>query len=987
MSRSLRTRVLVIGGGINGTGVARDLALRGVDCVLVEKRELGSGTTWASSGMIHGGLRYLQTDPEVTRHSCVDSGAIQRIAPHLVFRIPFVMPVFAEDPIGPEIVEIGLEMYDRFVPLKNGRPHTRLTREQALALEPALSPRLECAFTLDEWGVDAARLCVANALDAAAHGARVFTHCEAVELLRESGAGRISGARVRDRIRGEETRIEAELVLNAAGPWGPALAELAGEPLKLRPGKGIHLVFERRVSNVAIYAKGVDGRDMFTFPHEQNSMAGTTDDDYYGDLDRIETREDEVAYVLEAMERSIPGIRAHRVVHAIQGVRPTLYGFGAYEDELSRDYRVIDHGREGQAPGLFTLTGGKLAAYRLMAEDTTDRLCRALGVSAPCRTADSPLPGGESPFDPSAAARRFSVGIAAALRLGFRHGAGAVRVLEGAGPPRTVCACEPVLEPELRHAARAEGLRKLTDCPLRLRLASGTCQGTSCAAFAAQVLADELAWSGARAVREVAELAAARWHDVAPVLVGRPGRPDGAPPRGLLRHERRALGVAVIAVIGGGLAGAAAALALAERGADVVQIAGAPGATALASGALDVAAVSPNVPWLAPRDALRGSVLSPAERLALVLREAPAHPYTRLFGADAERAVRALAAGVERLARWLAPHGVAVAGSLERSQLLVCAPGTLRVGDFATTGPAGGDLEGCDEIAVVDAPGLAGFEARFTARGLEAELAAIGLSQKKVRVLRLAWPAGVLGEEPARVAARLDQPAAGEALARALRGAGGPRTLLLFGPVLGIARSEALCAALRDASGGPVAEVLAFPPHALAGFRLERALRAAVAASRVRAIAGRVRRLRAGRGGAPHQLELETPAGPRSLEARALVLATGRFTGGGLSAHGEVREPLLGLPLHDAEGRRLDGVPAHRAVRKGYASWQPLYSAGVRVDAALRPLGPDGAPAAERVFCAGELIGGFDPARERTGLGVALATGLAAAERALEAAA
>jgi glycerol-3-phosphate dehydrogenase len=363
VTRRLRTRVLVIGGGINGTGIARDLALRGVPCVLAERRELGSGTSWASSGMIHGGLRYLQKDPEVTQHSCVDSGAIQRIAPHLVFRIPFLMPVFPDDPLGPELVEIGLEMYDRFVPLKNGRPHTRLTRAQALALEPALSDRIECAFTLDEWGVDAARLCMANALDAADRGATVLTHTEAVELLRD-GSGRVVGARLRDRIRGDEAFVEAELVMNATGPWSPQVARLAGEELRLRPGKGIHLVFERRVSNLAIYAKGVDGRDMFTFPHEQNSMAGTTDDDYYGDLDRIDVIEDEVAYVLQAMQRSIPSIRSHRVLHAIQGVRPTLFGFGAYEDELSRDYAILDHGERGGAPGLLSITRRTSSAPR-----------------------------------------------------------------------------------------------------------------------------------------------------------------------------------------------------------------------------------------------------------------------------------------------------------------------------------------------------------------------------------------------------------------------------------------------------------------------------------------------------------------------------------------------------------------------------------------------------------------------------------------------
>jgi glycerol-3-phosphate dehydrogenase len=441
-----------------------------------------------------------------------------------VFRIPFLMPVFPDDPLGPELVEIGLEMYDRFVPLKNGRPHTRLTRAQALALEPALSDRIECAFTLDEWGVDAARLCMANALDAADRGASVLTHTEVVEILRD-GSGRVTGARLLDRVRGDETIVEAELVMNASGPWAPEVARLARQELRLRPGKGIHLVFERRVSNLAIYAKGVDGRDMFTFPHEQNSMAGTTDDDFYGDLDRIDVTEDEVAYVLQAMQRSIPAIRSHRVLHTIQGVRPTLFGFGAYEDELSRDYEILDHGESGDAAGLYSMTGGKLASYRLMAEDAANRLCAALGVSAACRTAELPLPGGDAPAELPALVKRFRVGLAAATRLGFRHGGRARALLEAGDDAdgrgrRTVCACEPVLDAELRHVARCEGVRKLTDCTLRVRLGVGACQGAGCAASAAGVLAEELGWDAPRAMREVAELAAQRWRAVAPVLGG-----------------------------------------------------------------------------------------------------------------------------------------------------------------------------------------------------------------------------------------------------------------------------------------------------------------------------------------------------------------------------------------------------------------------------------------------------------------------------------
>jgi glycerol-3-phosphate dehydrogenase len=146
-------------------------------------------------------------------------------------------------------------------------------------------------------------------------------------------------------------------------------------------------------------------------------------------------------------------------------------------------------------------------------------------VEAPCRTAELPLPGGEAPADLPALAARFDVGLTAAARLGFRHGALAERVLlagddAGRRGRRIVCACEPVLDAELRHVARHEGLRKLSDCTLRVRLGVGACQGAGCGAIAAGVLAEELGWDAARAVREVAELAAARWRAVSPVLSG-----------------------------------------------------------------------------------------------------------------------------------------------------------------------------------------------------------------------------------------------------------------------------------------------------------------------------------------------------------------------------------------------------------------------------------------------------------------------------------
>jgi glycerol-3-phosphate dehydrogenase/anaerobic glycerol-3-phosphate dehydrogenase len=980
--------------------------------------------------MIHGGLRYLQKDPEVTLHSCVDSGAIQRIAPHLVFRIPFVMPVFAEDPIGPELVEVGLEMYDRYQPFKNGRSHTRLSRAEALRLEPALSPRLDCAFTLDEWGVDAARLTAANALDAAARGAHVWTHVEAVELLRDGG--RVSGARVRDRLTGDEWRIEADLVMNATGPWAPKVARMAGVEVRLRPAKGIHLVFERRVSQLAIYARGIDGRDMFTFPHEQNSMAGTTDDDFYGDLDRIDVSEDEVEYVLQAMERSIPGIRAHRVIHTLQGVRPTLYGFGGYEDELSRDYLVLDHARDG-APGFFSILGGKLAAYRLMAQDASDRLCAALGVREPCRTATTPLPGGDGARRargrralPHAGAR------GAAARVPPRHARrGAAGALgPGAGGRRAAAAAGGVrLRAGARRRAAARGAARGHPHARRLR-APRAARGRRLPGRGVRGARRGAARRSARLVRRadrdgarrLRRRALARRHAGArrPAARGDGDPPPRAPrgarlprerarraPRAARRRaQRRAAhgsgdragalalargpgprpgrsrgGAGVRAVVvGGGLAGCAAALELAAAGAEVTLVRAGPGATALGWGTLDVAAASPlRRGGLPLRDAADGAPLAPLRRLeqaALAQGSSPSalHPYAVLWPArHPEPELKEAVAGLDA---WLAPAGLRVTGDLSRTRWLADVHGALRASDFAFSGAGEGDLDDAEEVALVEVPGLAGYEARAALRTLAAELAAVDGRGRLLQLVRLELPPALraLGTAPARLARALEDPAAQEALAPALAGFGGPRRLVLFPPVLGLDRAEQVAAWACATIGGRVAELVGSPALALAGFRLDRALQAALARAGVALRAARARAV-ASRDGRAEALLVAAGDEEERLAFDALVLAAGRFVGGGVAeCDGQLREPLLGLPLYDLGGRRVDGIAPRRLVRRDYEGEQPLFAAGVRTDARLRPLAADGAPLAN-VFAAGDLLGGFDPARDRTGLGVALLTG------------
>ena len=434
-------------------------------------------------------------------------------------------------------------------------------------------------------------------------------------------------------------------------------------------------------------------------------------------------------------------------------------------------------------------------------------------------------------------------------------------------------------------------------------------------------------------------------------------------------------------VVGGGLAGCAAALELRERDSEVVLVRAGPGATAMSWGTLDVAAASPlRRGGLPLRDPTTGRPLAPARRLLAVANANAAHPYaTLLRGRSPDAEVKEAAVALDG---WLAPSGLRVLGSLEQTRWLADVRGAVRAADLAFTGAGEGDLASADEIALVDVPGLAGFDARPVLRALASELAALGLSRRPLRLLRLELPpalAGLAGA-PARLAGALEAAAARDALRSGLERLAGEGRLLLFPPVLGLERVDRVLAWIADTTGCRCAELLGAPPLPLAGYRLDRALGAALARAGVELRAGRAVSVEI-EGGRAARVFLADPAAPAepsgaSLALDALVLASGRFVGGGVAERdGRLAEPLLDLPLYDLAGRRVDGLRTLRLARRDYEGEQPLFAAGVRTDARLRPLGPGGAVQLANVFAAGDLLGSFDPARERTGLGVALLSG------------
>jgi glycerol-3-phosphate dehydrogenase len=332
------------------------------------------------------------------------------------------------------------------------------------------------------------------------------------------------GVRWRDALTGESGEARTGVVVNVTGGWSPRWGRGNGFDVPMRPGKGVHLSLDRRQSNYGIICKAVDGRQMFVMPHEEESIIGTTDDDFYGDPDDLEVTDDEVEYLLEGAASLVPSVREARVTRAWSGVRTTLYAWGPTEDELSRDHRILDHAAEGAA-GLLSFVGGKLASYRAQSEEIADRVAARVGrATRPCRTAEEPLPGGDDVPSPRALAGLHGIAEGAAARIVYRHGSLAREVLRLADedPRLKLCVCrdEGILAAEVVWIARHEKVRRLEDLRRRCRLGVAGCGGLDCARLAAQLVARELSWDPDRLRAELANLLEVGWRERRPILDG-----------------------------------------------------------------------------------------------------------------------------------------------------------------------------------------------------------------------------------------------------------------------------------------------------------------------------------------------------------------------------------------------------------------------------------------------------------------------------------
>ncbi len=386
--------VVVVGGGINGAGIARDLAGRGLSVVLAEQEDLAAHTSSASTKLIHGGLRYLEYyEFSLVRKALAEREVLLRAAPHIIWPLRFVMP---HDPSMRPVwmIRAGLFLYDHLArrELLPGSMTVRLAQHPAGA---PLKPQFRKGFVYSDGWVDDARLVVLNAMDAAGRGARIFTRTRCTRVRSESGAWTVE----LDGRAGATTLVRARSLVNAAGPWaaqflrGPA-GQAGARALRLV--KGSHIVVPKLFSHDHAYIfQNADGRIIFAIPYEGDfTLIGTTDVEWKGEAAAVHIDDGEVAYLCEQVSRYLARpVSPGDVVWSYSGVRPLIDDESGNPAAATRDYR-LELTREAGAP-LLSVWGGKITTFRKLAEEAGDELCRALAHGGRAWTARAPLPGGD----------------------------------------------------------------------------------------------------------------------------------------------------------------------------------------------------------------------------------------------------------------------------------------------------------------------------------------------------------------------------------------------------------------------------------------------------------------------------------------------------------------------------------------------------------------------------------------------------------------
>lgn len=505
--------VIIIGGGATGAGIARDCSLRGIKALLLERSDISTGATGRNHGLLHSGARYAVTDHESAEECIRENMILRKIAAHCVEETDGLFITLPED---------SLEYQSVFVEAcrKAGIRADVIDPKEALRLEPSANPDLIGAVRVPDGAVDPFRLTASNILDARTHGAEIRTYTEVMELLRKQN--RIIGVSAYDHRNKCNLKFYAQVIINAGGIWGHGIAAKAGITVNMLPAKGALLIFGHRINHMVLNRCRKPADADILVPGDTISLIGTTSSKIpYDQIDNMIITPDEVDILLREGEKLAPQLATTRILRAYAGVRPLVASDNDPTGRtVSRGIVLLDHATRDGMEGFITITGGKLMTYRLMAEWATDLVCKKIGNSQKCRTAELPLPGSAEKrkdvekkiLDKPVAQRRSAIS---------RHGDQAVNIESRTSIQKSlVCECEEVSIGEVEYALEKLSVNNLVDLRRRTRIGMGTCQGELCACRAAGIMGRRDPICARKAKADLVSFLNERWKGMEPIAWG-----------------------------------------------------------------------------------------------------------------------------------------------------------------------------------------------------------------------------------------------------------------------------------------------------------------------------------------------------------------------------------------------------------------------------------------------------------------------------------
>ena len=472
-----RFDAIIIGGGATGAEVARDLTLRGLKTVLLERHDLSSGTSGRLHGLLHSGGRYVVKDKESARECAEENKTLLEIASNSVHLTGglFVGISGIDNP----------EYKDQFIQgcRECNVEAKELSQKEALQMEPFINDDVENAFYVNDGSVYPFRLIVETALQAAQLGASIRTYSEVIALHKDDMA--ITGVRVKDHRKGNIYDLYADFVINATGVWAGKIAELADIHIPITPSKGVMVIIDRRLFTRVVNRLRFPTNGDIIVPHISTAIIGTTSVSM-DNPDEYPVTADEVDEMIREGAILSPFVKDARMVRAYAGNRP-LFGAEPGEEgrEISRTFKVLDHETRDGVSGLITITGGKLTTYRLMAEKTADLVAKKLGIRADCVTHKTKLPGAEAhDLNFVEIAKKLKIPWLLAERTIGRWEAAAKTIFanmeENPVTRLTACSCEYVSNAEVKYIIDEMWAYTLEDICKRTQAGFGICQGGLC---------------------------------------------------------------------------------------------------------------------------------------------------------------------------------------------------------------------------------------------------------------------------------------------------------------------------------------------------------------------------------------------------------------------------------------------------------------------------------------------------------------------------